>query len=44
MNSTYASKIFAKNIPTLASVLHPGIIKLDNKMNKTMFKKIVIDG
>ena len=40
----YASKIFAKNIPILASLLCPCIVKLDNKMNKIRFKKIVTDG
>ena len=44
IDPTYASKIFAKNIPILASVLRPFIVKLDNKMNKIRFRKIVIDG
>ena len=32
IDPTYESKIFAKNKPILASVLHPFIVKLDNKM------------
>ena len=43
LGPTYASKIFAKNIPILASVLRPCIVKLDNKMNKIRFRKILID-
>lgn len=34
MDTTYASKIFFKNIPILASVIHPFIVKLDNEMIK----------
>ena len=41
---TYASKVFSKNIIIPASVLRPFIVKLDNKMNKIRFGKIVIDG
>lgn len=34
MDPTYASKIFAKNLPIIASVLRPFIVNLDYKMNK----------
>ena len=44
IDPTYASKIFAKNIPILASVLGSCIVKLDNKMNTIRFRKTVIDG
>ena len=43
IDPTYASKIFAKNIPNTNSVLRHCIVKLDHKMNKIRFRKIVID-